>query len=587
MLTSSTPSPRSQRGKRRLLSTKLAAAEEQAASEKGHPLVRNALGIGVFVFLLFFACTLAVILLDQPPPPRSAEASALTFSAARAARHLAVISRAPHPINSLEHSAVRDYIVNTLRGLGYAPEVQRTTDVNARYHVPGALENILCRLKGSGKGNAILLDAHYDSVPAGPGASDDGAAVAALLETARILKILPVFKRDVIFFFSDGEEEGLLGARAFVAEHPWAHDVGIVLNFEARGNSGPSIMFETSDRNGWLIDNFAQAASHPVANSLSYEIYKRLPNNTDLTIFRRAGYAGMNFAYIDGIAYYHTLSDSFQNTDLGSLQHQGDYALELARQFGNTAAEDPHLSNLVYFDILGKVLVHYGPVAAGLLNALGFAMLACLLYLAFRQKRVWAPGLVIGFVGMFVGVTVTVLVAQAAATLGAAILAQFPAIGHGWQFHPGGYITAFCLVGLVCGAAFFVLMAKAIGLETLAVGNLFAWFGLSLAVNFWLPGGSFLCIWPLLFGIFPWLMTYALPGPVGLSRRVIEVFSVIPAIILLGGMAHKLFFAFAARSTLLVSGLLGLLLSLLISPIARDLLSYRRNNGFPAAGESM
>ena len=123
-----------------------------------------------------------------------------------------------------------------------------------------------------------MLCAHYDSVPEGPGASDDAAGVAVVLETLRALKAGPPLDRDVIALFTDGEESGCLGARVFVDEHPWAGDVGIVLNFDARGNSGPSIMFETSDGNGWLIRKYAQAAQQPLATSVSMDVYKIMPN---------------------------------------------------------------------------------------------------------------------------------------------------------------------------------------------------------------------------------------------------------------------------------------------------------------------
>ena len=91
-----------------------------------------------------------------------------------------------------------------------------------------------------GQRQGALLMAHYDSVPNSPGASDDGAAVASLLETLRALRGGPRLKNDVIFLFTDGEEVALLGSKAFVEEHPWARDVGLVLNFEARGYTGPS-----------------------------------------------------------------------------------------------------------------------------------------------------------------------------------------------------------------------------------------------------------------------------------------------------------------------------------------------------------
>ena len=164
--------------------------------------------------------------------------------------HVAAISKRPHPVGSAEHAAVRDCILRTLAESGLRAEIQKATAVGQTRSWAASTENIVARLQGSGSGKSVLLVAHYDSVPASFGASDDGAGVAALLETARVLKSLPRLKRDIVFLFTDGEELGLLGTQAFVAEHPQAENAGVVLNFEARGTSGPAILFETSKRNG-------------------------------------------------------------------------------------------------------------------------------------------------------------------------------------------------------------------------------------------------------------------------------------------------------------------------------------------------
>ena len=176
-------------------------------------------------------------------------------------------------------------------------------------------------LKGQGLAGkkALMLCAHDDSVTDGPGAGDDASGVAVVLETLRALKAGSVLNRDVIVRFDDGEESGFYGSRLFVDEHPWAKEIGVVLNFDARGNSGPSIMFETSEGNGWLVDQYAQAAPHPLATSLSMDIYKIMPNNTDMTVFKQAGMGGLNFAFSAGIAYYHTREDTPENLDPRTL----------------------------------------------------------------------------------------------------------------------------------------------------------------------------------------------------------------------------------------------------------------------------
>jgi len=228
------------------------------------------------------------------------EGGAGSFSASHAYQYLQEIARAPHSMGTAEHERVGSYIVSTCNQLGLATTVQQTVAHVSRGHhlIAGNVQNIIARLKGRHSGKAVLIAAHYDSQPNAPGAGDDGAGVAAMLETARLLRSGPPPANDVIFLFTDGEEDGLLGAHAFVAESPLLKEVGIVLNFEGRGNCGISMMFETNTGNGWVINQFARAAAHPFANSLNYEVYRSLPNNTDYSIFKAAGVPGLNNAYI-------------------------------------------------------------------------------------------------------------------------------------------------------------------------------------------------------------------------------------------------------------------------------------------------
>jgi hypothetical protein len=521
---------------------------------------------GLIVFAGFVALALTTIALDGPPRPLPEQAPLSAFSAARAMKHVSVIARAPHPINSAEHDAVRDYILRALRETGFAPQVQRMTGEDQGFEIEGALENIACRLQGSSQEKAILLVAHYDSVAAGPGASDDAVAVAALLEAARALKSLPQLKRDIIFLFTDGEETHLLGARAFVAGHPWAKDVGIVLNFEARGIRGPSIMFETSDQNGWLIRHFGQAVSHPVANSLSYEIYKRMPNNTDFAVFRHAGYSGLNFAFIDGLAYYHSKFDSIENVEPGSLQHHGDYMLELAREFGNTTRDEAKSANMVYFDVLGMALVRYsGPVGAiflGLAAAMAFAVL----YIGLRTQRLQMGGCMLGLLGMVSGVVVTVLGAWISYQL--AYSAHSHRIYAGLRHHPGLYISAFCALGLACAMALYAALSTKINALHLLVGSCLGWLALTVVMSWYFPGGTYLFLWPLLFSLLGALLLIVKDRPA--VQKVLLPLSGIPAIVIIVPLAHKIFWAFGSGSIVLVSAMLGLVMSLLIGQIGSE-----------------
>ena len=209
--------------------------------------------------------TIFVSLLQlQPPKVVPTTGAANEFSADRAFSHLEEFAVKPHPLGSEEHDRVRDYLVQSLEELGLKPEIQKANSVysSGTWISGGTVENIVAKIEGTNSTKAIMLVAHYDSVPGAAGAADDGAGVAAILETVRALKEMKPLQNDVIILLTDGEENGLLGANAFVEEHPWVDDVGLVLNFEARGNEGPSFMFETSDNNSWLVKEFVQGCSN-------------------------------------------------------------------------------------------------------------------------------------------------------------------------------------------------------------------------------------------------------------------------------------------------------------------------------------
>jgi hypothetical protein len=291
----------------------------------------------------------------RPPAPKPSTVPNTEFSSARAREILnrLVGDGVPHPTGSAQNDIVRGRVLDELSSAGYAPTVQTGFACDEQGDC-GTVQNVLARLDGTEPGPAVLLAAHYDSVPAGPGAFDDGAGAATVLEIARICKSLPQPRHSIIFLVDDGEEAGLLGARVFVDQHPWAKDVRAVVNVDSRGTSGPSLMFETGDANQWAIQLFAQHAAHPVTSSVFYTAYKQIPNDTDFTVFKAAGYQGLNFANIRDVVHYHTPLDDFKNADPGTLQHHGDNALSSVQAFADADISNPPKSEAVYFDLLGS-----------------------------------------------------------------------------------------------------------------------------------------------------------------------------------------------------------------------------------------
>ena len=305
---------------------------------------------GTITFALLILIAFLAIRSIEPPTAVDENAPATEFSSGRAMRDVREIAKKPHAIDSSENVRVREYLVARLRELGANPEVQTTTV--ARHFGPdtwAVVDNIVAKVPGSQPTGALMMVAHYDSVPSGPGAGDDAASVAAILEALRALKAGPALRNDLVVLFTEGEELGLLGAKGFVETYPTLDSIKVVLNFEMRGDFGPSMMFQTSAHNSWLVDQLADAAPFPYATSAAPTVYKRMPNDTDLTVFLDAGIAGMNFAADGGVTRYHTALDNADLLDQRTLQHQGSYALSLARRFGSVDLSAPQTGNAVFF----------------------------------------------------------------------------------------------------------------------------------------------------------------------------------------------------------------------------------------------
>ncbi len=451
-----------------------------------------------FLFVLFLLSGAIGIRSLAPPRPKPVTAPAGEFSAERASSTLESLARRPRPMGSAENGRARAWLVERLRSLGVEPQVQTTTALSPGRGIGGTVANVLARLPGREKGKAVLLMAHYDSVPAGPGASDDASGVAVLLETLRALKSGEPLENDVIFLFTDGEEVALLGAHAFADQHPWAAEVGVALNFEARGADGPSLMFETSPGNGPLISTLGRAVPRPVAYSFSYEVYRLMPNDTDFTVLRGKGVPGLNFAYIHDPAAYHTAQDSIERLSLASLQHHGDAALALARAFGNQElpprAGEP---NAVYFNLLGPVFLRYSgfwvlPLALALVVATGAA-----LALGLRRRRFTPGGVLLGSVACLLAIGGIGYLAALGARL------AFPG-PHDFTLWGGARSTSLVLWGLALAAfALTVGLERFLGRriqgEGLAAGGLVVSLALAVAAAFAAPGASYMVGLPLAF----------------------------------------------------------------------------------------
>ena len=314
----------------------------------------------------------------EPPPALPVDAPADRFSAGRALAVLAglVGDDEPHPVGSPAADNIRRQLLAEFAELGIPAEVQPGLACSARGASCGRIGNVVARLPGRESGPAVLVSAHHDSVAAGPGAGDDGAGVAAILELARALAIGPPPRNPVVFLLVDGEEAGLLGAQAFVDAHPFAADLGVAVNLDAGGTRGVTSITRTSPGNARLIDAFSAVVPRPYGASVIGAVYGLTPYDTDFSVYNKAEIPSIDLGFGEDKAHYHTRLDNLDNLDPASLQHLGDTALALVRRLADDDLTTPHPGDRVFLDALGLTLVAWPALLTPLLALLALALLS-------------------------------------------------------------------------------------------------------------------------------------------------------------------------------------------------------------------
>jgi Peptidase family M28 len=531
------------------------------------PRTRGVAGLVALAALavLAFFCVWTVL----PPSPASVNAPADQFSAGRAFQHVERIGSQVHVAGSPAASDVRDHIVATLASYGLQPQVQDAVGEDANDGDDFAMahvHNVVAVLPGTASTGRVFAVAHYDSVQVSYGGNDDGAGVASLLETARALTHGPRPRNDTVFVFTDAEEACLCGAEAFVSQNPLAAGGGVVLNFESRGSSGPSIMFETSLNNANVVGVYGSSVPYPVATSFAVEVYRILPNDTDFTMFRLSGrFTGLNSAYIDGSGVYHSPEDRPSYMNRGSLQQQGANALALTRAFGRAdiaTLAKPAGHDATYFPVLGT-LVRYPGWLIWPFAALAVIGVLALSVLARRRSLIRYGRVAAGFGLAPIPLLLSAIAAQLLWLVLVAIRPGYANMIDPWR--PGFYRAGVVALVATVVLTWYGLLRRRFGGWTLAIGGLgwLAVLGVVLAAV--TPGGSYLAALPALAGSVaamvaiaigptrrPWLPALVLaiggaPGVVILAPTVSVFF---PALGLATGGAAAFFAAMLALALL-------------------------------------
>ena len=479
-----------------------------------------------------------------PPRGRAGDVPAEQFSAERAFQQVQVVAARPHPAGSPANDQVREHLLSMLQGYGVTAEVQDTVSDQGGELTSSAggiglahIRNVVAQIPGTASTGRIFLVAHYDSVQTGPGGSDDAAGVSTILEVARALRAGPRLRNDVVLVLTDAEEACMCGAKAFVDQDPLARDKGVVLNIEARGSTGPAIMFETSADNAKLVELYGHTPE-PVGTSFAVEIYRLLPNDTDFTPFRKAGFTGLNSAYIDGAAVYHAPTDLPSAMNRGSLQQHGDNTLALARSLGGMDLADTKSGgDATYFPVPWGQLAYPGwlvwPIAV-----LALLAVVALAALARRRGLIGGGRLAVAVVSGLLPIVVAPVLGQLFWYLLTLIRPGYAALPID-PYRPFWYRLAVIAIAAAVVVAWYALLRRRLAPAALAIAGL-GWLALlGLVLAFAAPGGSYFAALPALAGALAGVAAILLRG--GWAAVVATVAGAAVAVVLLLPMVVLLF----------------------------------------------
>jgi hypothetical protein len=463
--------------------------------------------------------------------------------------------------------------MNELSALGLQPEIQRTrtgipVEMQAAFGWSNApvvdVENVMARMDGTDSLDAVLLVAHLDTTPYGPGATDSGAGVAALLETARALHEGPPLRNSVVLLFTGPEETGYHGAVAFIREHPSIEDVKLVINLDAGGLSGPSELTGTSPDNGWLISEAARAESHFYGTSASGE------GLSDFRAFDFYGFSGFAVDY-SWDRRIHTPFDNVDNVNPSSLQHQGYRALALTRHFGNLdSLEDPRIADPIYFNVLRLGVIQYSGGWVIPIAVLAMFVYAGTVGLGIRRRLLTPAGLGLGASVFSLGLVASPLLALGLWAFFSNVVGAYQVTFAGHAVNEYGLVALFAFTTLALTSTLYALLQKIRRVSTadLTIGA----FGLlalaTVVFAVFMPDSSYASAWTGLFGFsavgFWFATSKADQAAFSVAQLVTLMLAAVVAIILIWPAALATFMAAEAGGWFLAIILMGTLLGTLV-----------------------
>jgi hypothetical protein len=478
------------------------------------------------------------------------------FSGERALTHLAIIARAPHSPGSPAQALVRDYLMLQLTDLGLEADVQQ---------VPG-VENVVARLYGTDPSGAILLQAHYDSYK-GPGAADNGAGVAALLEVVRALTAGPVLQNDIIVLFDDSEElpDPFTGTKAFIRKHPWMEDVRVAIGMDTAAQGFISTV-DTGSDNGWLVQVLARAYTGGPWTSLSGG------GNYDTQPFRDAGVRVLELEDNYPFHEQHTLDDVPKIVNPGSVQQLGEQALSVVRELGHLDLSNTNGEQRTYMYVPGIGLAHYPEAWALPLAILTGILMVIVLGLALWRRLASWRGLGVAFLA----------IVSMAGLAGFGTNAVWKAAPNllGWETQkwsewpevipPNGWwiLVLSNLVVLVLTVAVYWFARRSSTRASFSLFGLLIFLLFAVVLATADPRGAILITWPVLIGSVAWIVAAAISRdgrkwPVDAGALL----AAIPTILYLLPLVPAIFMSDGTKSVAIMAGVWVIILGIILPAI--------------------
>jgi Peptidase family M28 len=479
----------------------------------------------------------ASVLGMAPTAPSGSDTPAEAFSAARAMTQISAIADDPRPVGSAQHGEARAYLLNQLGSLGWRTEAQQSIGM-FDFGVDGtqsiaAVANVIATKPGTASTGTVLLTAHYDTVAGSPGASDDGIGVGVLLETARALSTTGAPRNTVMILLTDAEEDGLLGAEAFVRERTKELGTAVVLNHEARGVGGAPLTFRMSSPNSELLEVLAGAPG-AFADSSSEASFEALSNDSDFTPFEQAGLHGYDTGIMADGAYYHSPLDDPTHLSAASLQQMGDTTLALTRELAGMDLAAIGRGGEEIVTSLPWGLLWYPQSLEIPLAIAALVLTAVLVWVLRRRGALTLPRVAVSAVA-----SVVVLVVAGAASYAVwrlALLidpAQVSAV-EAEPYRPVLYRLAMLLAGLAAVLSLFALIRRRLGAVGLAAGMLVVLALAGVLLAFTLPGVSGSVVQPTLVVAAGAAIAVLLPERRTLARAGVYLLALAVATIMLG-----------------------------------------------------